>query len=160
MTLLFHSDPSHGWLEVPIQMIDELGVKVSTYSYRHGTDAFLEEDIDAPNFIRAAVDAGYEFTILDRKTNRDSIIRRYDSYYELALEWAAEDLRCGVYDYEYYEWEEVMTYTVEVTAVETIYGRQPVATLLTFEKEPTYEDVVAVLSETYDEIRSVDYEVL
>lgn len=81
MTLLFHSDPSHGWLEVPIKLIDELGVKVSTYSYRHGTDAFLEEDIDAPNFIRAAVAAGYNFTIKICSTDRDSIIRRYDSYY-------------------------------------------------------------------------------
>lgn len=30
-----------------------------------------------------------------------------DAYYDLAMEWAAEDLGCEVYSYEYYEWEEV-----------------------------------------------------
>lgn len=30
-----------------------------------------------------------------------------DAYYELAMEWAADDLGCEVYSYEYYEWEEV-----------------------------------------------------
>jgi len=30
-----------------------------------------------------------------------------DNYYELAMEWAADELGCEVYSYEYYEWEAV-----------------------------------------------------
>jgi len=30
-----------------------------------------------------------------------------DNYYDVAMEWAAEEFDCEVYSYEYYEWEEV-----------------------------------------------------
>jgi hypothetical protein len=30
-----------------------------------------------------------------------------DNYYNVAMEWAANDLLCEVYSYEYYEWSEV-----------------------------------------------------
>jgi len=62
-TLRFFSDPGHGWLEVPLQMIEELLIapKISPYSYidcsataphTHGT-AYLEEDCDATIFLAA-----------------------------------------------------------------------------------------------------------
>jgi len=30
-----------------------------------------------------------------------------DNLYEVAMDWARDDLGCEVYSYEYYEWEEV-----------------------------------------------------
>lgn len=37
-----------------------------------------------------------------------------DTYYELAMEWAAESCGCEVYSYEYYEWDEVEDEPTEV----------------------------------------------
>ena len=46
----FHSDPGHGWLEVPREEVDRLGLaeKISRYSYQSidGKRVFLEEDCD------------------------------------------------------------------------------------------------------------------
>lgn len=60
MKFRFISDPGHGWLEVPIQLIDVLGIrnKISAYSYRRGLQAYLEEDCDAPEFLRACREQG------------------------------------------------------------------------------------------------------
>lgn len=50
-----HFDPGHSWIEVPYDLIDELGVshKISGYSYRDRGTCYLEEDCDAPVFIDA-----------------------------------------------------------------------------------------------------------
>lgn len=54
-TFIFHEDPGHGWLEVPIKKLRELGIVncISKYSYYHmeGCKAYLEEDCDAPIFV-------------------------------------------------------------------------------------------------------------
>lgn len=51
----FHHDPGHGWLQVPITKIIDLGLetKVSNWSYRNEVFAFLEEDCDMPMFLSA-----------------------------------------------------------------------------------------------------------
>lgn len=51
----FHYDAGHGWLEVEIKEIQELGIenKISVYSYRNGDKAYLEEDCDISVFIKA-----------------------------------------------------------------------------------------------------------
>lgn len=48
----FVHDPGHGWLEVPVSKINELGIAdaISRFSYRNGQLAYLEEDCDAPLF--------------------------------------------------------------------------------------------------------------
>ncbi len=47
-TLTFHSDPGHGWLEVPQNMLPpEIRAKISHYSYQNSESYFLEEDCDA-----------------------------------------------------------------------------------------------------------------
>lgn len=60
MKFRFISDPGHGWLEVPMQLIDLLGIKdqISRYSYRQGNMAYLEEDCDAAEFMRACKQQG------------------------------------------------------------------------------------------------------
>ena len=51
----FIEDPGHGWLEVPITELHRLGIagQVSSYSYRKGDMAYLEEDCDAGLFLDA-----------------------------------------------------------------------------------------------------------
>lgn len=55
MTYTFHSDPGHGWLEVPIKDLEVLGIKnkISSFSYYSASKgiAYLEEDCDASYFI-------------------------------------------------------------------------------------------------------------
>lgn len=52
MRYRFHTDPGHGWLEVPVEVVRQVGVldKVSEYSYYSPSRKvlFLEEDCDAP----------------------------------------------------------------------------------------------------------------
>lgn len=58
-------DPGHGWLEVPLEELDQLGVtsdQISSYSYVHGAMAYLEEDCDAMVFIKARGIAPRDFT--------------------------------------------------------------------------------------------------
>ena len=51
----FYSDPGHGWLQVPLPEIFELGIekKISSYSYLHAGQAYLEEDCDFEVFYTA-----------------------------------------------------------------------------------------------------------
>ena len=53
MKLNFYSDPGHGWLRVPLALLDKLGLvdKISPYSYMQGPWAYLEEDCDASEFL-------------------------------------------------------------------------------------------------------------
>ena len=56
-TYKFHTDPGHGWLEVPFAMVYMLGIgdKLTSYSYmkQNCQTFYLEEDCDAYRFIRA-----------------------------------------------------------------------------------------------------------
>lgn len=54
-TFTFHSDPGHGWLEVPRKMLTEMGIdsEITGYSYQAAGSVFLEEDMDAGTFFRA-----------------------------------------------------------------------------------------------------------
>ena len=55
MTYTFYEDPGHGWLEVPMREIAELGIadKISSCSYRDNANAYLEEDCDMAIFLEA-----------------------------------------------------------------------------------------------------------
>jgi len=55
MVYTFHTDPGHGWLEVPISELIELDIerRISCYSYVNKDTAYLEEDCDAGVFIKA-----------------------------------------------------------------------------------------------------------
>ena len=50
---IFHEDAGHGWLEVPMQEVIDSGVEISSFSYRKGDKAYLEEDLDAGLFCDA-----------------------------------------------------------------------------------------------------------
>ena len=51
----FFEDPGHGWLEVQVSELRDLGIfdKITHYSYRKGGTAYLEEDCDAPTYLKA-----------------------------------------------------------------------------------------------------------
>lgn len=53
--LTFISDPSHGWLRVPLADIAALGIEtaVSTCSFIDGQFAYLEEDCDCTVYLAA-----------------------------------------------------------------------------------------------------------
>jgi len=82
MQAVFHSDPGHGWLALPRSVAAKSGVldKVSSCSYQHGHMVYLEEDCDAPKVIEGLKAIGIELDIIDKSTNRESSIRRMDSF--------------------------------------------------------------------------------
>ena len=77
MQLTKHSDPGHGWLEVPRGLLDTLGIAgdISRYSYVRGDRAFLEEDCDAVKFEEAMKAAGQTITVKGIHIDRDHLIR-------------------------------------------------------------------------------------
>ena len=83
-TYKFHSDAGHGWLAVPKHEIQELGIAVdiSQCSYQKGGMAYLEEDCDAPLFIRTfeAKSKTAIKIIEDVYDGAESPIRNYESY--------------------------------------------------------------------------------
>jgi hypothetical protein len=82
MTYTYHTDPSHGWLEVPVSDLMGLGLKpedFSEYSYRRGEFVFLEEDCDASVFVDAYVQRhGARPQFREVHTDSDHPIRAYD----------------------------------------------------------------------------------
>jgi hypothetical protein len=60
MKLDFYEDPGHGWLAVPLELLDSLQLldKVSSYSYIRGRFAHLEEDCDYSLFANIGAMAG------------------------------------------------------------------------------------------------------
>lgn len=81
-TFLYHTDPGHGWIEVPMAELCRLGIEraITPFSYRHGDTAYLEEDCDAPLFIETLRTQGVEIKLVPRH-QEVTPIRRYDSYW-------------------------------------------------------------------------------
>lgn len=77
---IMHSDSGHGWLGVKIEMVKLSGAEISPFSYQRGKTAYLEEDGDAPAFIKAIEAKGFKVFIEKRYTNRNSPIRSYASF--------------------------------------------------------------------------------
>jgi hypothetical protein len=78
-TFTYHSDPGHGWLEVPIQTLLSVGLApsdFSAYSYQHRDKVYLEEDCDAAVFIRTYEQHVGPFVCTDAYLNYDHWIRR------------------------------------------------------------------------------------
>lgn len=81
-TFTFYSDPGHGWLKVPIKLLEKIGIadKISTYSYMFGEHAYLEEDCDFSLFRKAVGESGFNFRIKFKSCNNPSSIREYPCY--------------------------------------------------------------------------------
>lgn len=89
LELPLHTDPGHGWLEVPMELVRELLIvrRISIYSYvsEDGHTAYLEEDFDADTFLAAAKAAGWEITHDQRYTDHDSFVRELPHFIWRAL---------------------------------------------------------------------------
>lgn len=76
LTLDYIQDPGHGWISAPIEQINALGLNPTPYSYRDGETVYLEEDCDAPAYLRALTRAGIAYSIRETHTRGDAWIRR------------------------------------------------------------------------------------
>lgn len=77
------SDPSHGWVKVPIKLLQQLNIdgKISSYSYYRAGFAYLEEDCDLSIFMAAMAAAGKIVEFRSRSCrNKQSKIRGYFCY--------------------------------------------------------------------------------
>lgn len=64
-TYRYIQDPSHGWIEVPLEELENIAHKISRYSYmdKRTGKAYLEEDCDAAIFIKRLKDTDTPFDI-------------------------------------------------------------------------------------------------
>jgi len=56
LNLTYTSDPSHGYLAVPIDTFRTLDVYLSEYSFRDAKFVYAEEDFDMPAIIAAMLE--------------------------------------------------------------------------------------------------------
>lgn len=64
-TYRYIQDPGHGWIEVPLDELENIAHKISRYSYmdKRTGKAYLEEDCDAAIFIKKLKDTDTPFDI-------------------------------------------------------------------------------------------------
>lgn len=82
VALRFISDDGHGWLAVPLAMLDAVGVasQISRYSYQGNATAFLEEDCDYSVFVAACRDRGIPLAIVEERVDGLSSVRNMPHY--------------------------------------------------------------------------------
>lgn len=73
--LEYVQDPGHGWIAAYASHVRALGVTPTSYSYQDGPTVWLEEDCDAPAYLRALTRAGIPYRINETRTSGDSPIR-------------------------------------------------------------------------------------
>lgn len=80
----FVSDPGHGYLRVPLEVLKEYGVmfKISPYSFKSDKFAYLEEDCDMTTFVDAVREVGDDVKFKVSYTNNDASCRRYPRFPE------------------------------------------------------------------------------
>ena len=86
---VFHEDPGHGWLEVDrhelARFVDLSEVSYFSYqndfSYQNGGKVYLEEDCDAPLFLKALKDSGVEYELVEKVyPTHDAPLRNFDHF--------------------------------------------------------------------------------
>ena len=81
ITLNFHNDGGHGWLECNREMISSTGIAdhISKYSYQRGNDVYLEEDCDMPLLLNALRERSIGVVVNDMYQD-ESPVREYERY--------------------------------------------------------------------------------
>jgi len=77
--LWWHSDSGHSWLRVPVAFVMAVGFEPSSYSYIDDGFVYLEEDSDAPKFIKLIgryenLDEPYRGVIITRDNHEIKVI--------------------------------------------------------------------------------------
>lgn len=75
LTLDYVQDPGHGWIAADAVHVRALGVTPTSYSYQDGETVWLEEDCDAPAYLRALTRAGIPYRLNETHTRGDAWIR-------------------------------------------------------------------------------------
>jgi len=85
-TYKYHYDAGHGWLEVDLKELRQLGIqeKISTCSYCNDGKVYLEEDCDFGVFADAI--GLTKDNIIDVDDGDDSIIRSYNCFIGIKYE--------------------------------------------------------------------------
>ena len=80
----YHRDLGHGWLEVKISLLKELGIEnqITPFSYldTSGEIAFLEEDVDATLFMKRIKQEKRPYKFLRIDNGETSFIRSLKHY--------------------------------------------------------------------------------
>jgi len=80
-TYRYIQDPGHGWIEVPLDELENIAYKISRYSYMNPKTgkAYLEEDCDAAIFIKKLKDTDTPYEIKEVYQER-TFIRNLPSF--------------------------------------------------------------------------------
>ena len=78
---IFHSDASHGWIEVKYSELVRLGIDhvISDFSYIKGDTVYLEEDSDWSKWDKAKKQRGEAYKVIERY-QKNSYVRNYRRY--------------------------------------------------------------------------------
>ena len=81
ITLNFHNDGGHGWLECGRELITSTGIAsdISEYSYQRGNNVYLEEDCDMPLLFNALRKRNIAVVVNDMYQD-ESPVREYARY--------------------------------------------------------------------------------
>jgi hypothetical protein len=81
ITLNFHNDGGHGWLECNRELISSTGIEenISKYSYQRGNDVYLEEDCDMPLLLDALRKRSIG-VVVNNMYQDESPVRKYARY--------------------------------------------------------------------------------
>ncbi|MBX9683025.1 MAG: type II toxin-antitoxin system VapC family toxin [Hyphomicrobium sp.] len=90
LSLTYHIDPDHGWLEVERNHIADLGIchRVSTDSRVGDYIAFLDKDYDMPAFLEAAERFGWTVSLTERHYDTRCNIRNVPRYQPPRDSWS------------------------------------------------------------------------
>jgi hypothetical protein len=84
LKLTVYTDPGHGWVAVPLSLVEELGIKdiITPYSYfdKRNDMCYLEEDCDAGVFVKVAKEKGFTFNFRESHNDWESFVRKLPSY--------------------------------------------------------------------------------
>ena len=77
--LRFHTDPGHAWLEVHRMQLKNLGIlgKISEFSYQRNEMVYLEEDCDADVFLRALLERGKPYKVIELSQRESLPVRTF-----------------------------------------------------------------------------------
>lgn len=81
-TFLYTSDPGHGYLRVSMKDLESLGIvnEISGCSFKKGGYAYLEEDCDAPLFVKTWKERGNTIKFNVKRINSPAKCRTYERF--------------------------------------------------------------------------------
>lgn len=98
LSVVFLSDPGHGWVKVSREKLAKLGMltSISPYSYQRGKWVFLEEDCDAALLENTCRERGVALKIKNKKqSNKQSKVRSYQPFHLSVAELGSNEQVVG-----------------------------------------------------------------